>query len=848
MIVKPILWFKEVNEEDLNLVGGKGLNLGLMAKANFPIPEGFIVTTNAYWYFLEKTGIKTEVLSRAEKINVDNTIELEKESRNIRELIISKNMPEELKIEIIKAYKKLGEENIGWLTSEGQPFVAVRSSASAEDLPSASFAGQQETFLNVHGKEELINSVKKCWASLFTARAIYYRRKNNFPEQKVGIAIVIQKMIDSDISGVVFTADPTGDTSKIVIEAIFGLGEAIVSGSVIPDNYVVNKEDLTILNTKISKQEWMFSKSRGKTEKVFLNSTNASKQKLSNEKIIQLASICKEIEEFYNVPQDIEFAISQGRIFIVQSRPITTLKLKEKIEKERTLSKIKAEPLIEGLAASPGIVTGKVKIVPSINDIGKVQEKDILVTKMTNPDWVPIMKKASAIITDEGGTTCHAAIVSRELGIPCIVGTVNATKILKDDLIVTVNGFNGKVYEGEIAFEIKEKLKKFVPIKEEEIDEFEKALMQSIPLEEEKIEEKAFKEPEIDSQKRIEEERLKIIKKQKDTAIEILKEFGRKKTEELSEEEKQKEIELISKMLEVLRIKVKVNVALPEAAEKAAKTNADGVGLLRAEHMITAEGKHPAEYIRMGQGQELIRAVREGIKKVAIHFKDKPVWYRTFDARTDEFRHLKGGDLEPKEDNPMLGWHGIRRDLEEKNIFKAQLIAIKQLREEGFTNIGVMLPFVSHVEQVIEAKKIMQEVNLKPEEIDFGVMIETPAAVWIIDELINEGIKFVSFGTNDLTQLTLGVDRNNERIQKWFSELHPAILRQLHYVISKCKPAKIETSICGQAGSNPEMVRKLVYFGIDSVSANIDAVEDIRKLILEEEKNIILGKIKNFNI
>ncbi|MCX6798527.1 MAG: aldolase/citrate lyase family protein [Candidatus Diapherotrites archaeon] len=297
-------------------------------------------------------------------------------------------------------------------------------------------------------------------------------------------------------------------------------------------------------------------------------------------------------------------------------------------------------------------------------------------------------------------------------------------------------------------------------------------------------------------------------------------------------------------LLKRVDVKVKVNVALPDAAEQAAATGADGVGLLRAEHMITAGGKHPAEYLRKGQKEGLVKAVKEGVRKVAEQFKGKPVWYRTFDARTDEYRELAGGDKEPHEENPVLGWHGIRRDLDEPEMLKAQLQAIKELAEEGLDNVGVMLPFVQSVEEVKQAKAIAREIGMLPEKKKpaFGVMVETPAAVWVIDELIGEGIDFISFGTNDLTQLTLGIDRNNEKIQRWFTELHPAIVRQLHYVIKKCREAGVKTSICGQAGSNPEMVKQLVRFGIESVSANIDAVEKIREIVLIEEKKLILDK------
>ena len=803
--MKNILWFREISKRDIGTVGGKGANLGEIANEGFPVPPGFVVTAQAYFNFLETTGIKEKILKIIEPIDVENTEELEKAAGEVREIILGAPMGKQLEGEIKESYSKLGQRQLAFVSTREEEYVAVRSSATAEDLPEASFAGQQETFLNVRGRQEVVNAVKKCWASLFTARAVYYRKKNNFPTEKVGIAAVVQKMIDSEASGVMFTADPaSGDTKKIVIEAGYGLGEAIVSGSITPDTYFIDKGSAKILDKRISEQEWMIVRGEGGNEKKDVSAAKKAKQKIDDKKIIALAKIGKQIENHYGKPQDIEFAIQKEQLFITQSRPITTLIQKQKITDERKIEEKmeKAgtrEPIIKGLAASPGIVQGKAKVIEDIEQIEEVKKGDILVTKMTAPDWVPTMQKCIGIITNEGGSTCHAAIVSRELGIPCIVGTGHATNVLKTGETITVDGFKGVVYRGAIELE------KPAELKEEE----KKKIIETREEEEELVEE-------------FEEEGEKI------------------------EEEKEEGIEKhLVELLEERAIKVKVNVALPEAAQDAAETNADGVGLLRAEHMITASGIHPAEFLREGKQRELIEAVKTGIRVVALKFIGKPVWYRTFDARTDEFRHLKGGEKEPQEENPMLGWHGIRRSLDEPELIKAEFTAIKELVAEGLNNIGIMLPFVQSAEEVRKAKELAVEVGLKPhKDIEFGIMVETPAAVWTIEEIIEEGIDFVSFGTNDLTQLTLGIDRNNEHIQKLFSEMHPAILRQCAYVIKKCKEAKVKTSICGQAGSNEEMVKKLIEFGIDSVSANIDAVEKIRKVTLLEEKRIILEKIQ----
>jgi pyruvate, water dikinase len=798
MPMKNILWFKEINMQNVAEAGGKGASLGEMEQKGFPVPTGFVVTSEAYFNFMKETKIQDKIVKMIDSIDVENTQQLEETTARVRRIIENTPIIPKIKAEITNNYKLLSIND--------DALVAVRSSATAEDLPEASFAGQQETYLNIQGSEEVAVAVQRCWASLFTARAVYYRKKQGFETGKVGLCAVVQKMVESEVSGIMFTADPTGDENKIIIEAGFGLGETIVSGSVTPDNYVVDKTTMQLTSKKILKQEWMLVKEGKNNIKVNLGRGKADVQKMSDEKIVELAKIGKEIEEHYKKPMDIEWAMENNVLYIVQARPITTLKTKTKGEEIIT----DATPLLEGLPAAPGVITGIVRIVPEIDDIQRVEKGDILVTKMTSPSWVPVMKKASGIITNEGGVTCHAAIVSRELQIPCVVGTSNATKILKDGQEVTIDGFSGKIYSGKISIDHKKEDIKV--LHEEEIDKIEEGLR-------EKIKEN--------------ESKPTIIKKM----ITIETDYGGIKYKTMSKEQKEKEEKELIELLKDLSIKVKVNVALPDAAESASATKADGVGLLRAEHMITSSGIHPAEYIRQNKDVELKDNVKKGIRVVAEKFSG-PVWFRTFDARSDEYKELIGGEKEPKEENPMIGWHGIRRDLDEDRMLKTQLVAIKELYKEGIKNVGVMLPFLISLEELMGAKKIMREVGL-PSEVEIGVMIETPASVWIIDELIPH-INFVSFGTNDLTQLTLGIDRNNERVQKSFSELHPAILRQLEYVIKKCKAAGVTTSICGQAASNPEMVKKLIWYGIDSVSANIDAVEEIRKIVIIEEKKKIL--------
>ncbi|MFA4907969.1 MAG: phosphoenolpyruvate synthase, partial [archaeon] len=766
--MSSILWFRDIHKGDIPVVGGKGANLGEIANSGFPVPNGFVVTSKAYFDFIDETGLKQQILRRVSEINPESEKDLEQASAEIKGWIMSGKMPEKLQTEITIAYKKLGERMIGPMLTKEETFVAVRSSATAEDLPNASFAGQQETFLNVRGKENVLVAVQKCWASLFTPRAIYYRRRQGFGTEGIGLAAVVQRMVNSEASGIIFTANPTtSDLSQIIVEACFGLGEAIVSGSITPDTFTIEKNSLRIIKKQIGKQDWKLVKSGSENKKIMLSEAQAVSQKVSDEKARELASIAREIEKHYGgIPQDIEFAIETGKIYVVQSRQITTLTAGEK---EKSLQKVEttsARQILKGLSASPGIASGKAVIAMEIKDAGKILKGDVLVTRMTAPDWVPTMEKASAIVTNEGGSTCHAAIVSRELGIPCVVGTGNATELLRNGQIITVDGTSGIIYEGNVGG--KEKAG------EEKREEKTVGRKAGKKIEIEKIPEKELKEIERDVE---ELERKPVIVSMKEPQIITMKRG-------ITEQELR---EHLTELLGVRLVKVKVNVALPEAAEKAAETNADGVGLLRAEHMITSEGIHPAEYLREGKKYELIKVIKQGIRNVAERFRRKPVWYRTFDARSDEYRNLKGGESEPKEDNPMLGWHGIRRSIDEPELLKAEFLAIKDLAKEGLNNVGIMLPFVQAADEIVKAKAIAKSVGLElGKDCAFGIMIETPAAAWIIDDLIDEGIQFVSFGTNDLTQLTLGMDRNNVKVQKCFTELHPAILKQLKYVIDKC--------------------------------------------------------------
>ncbi|MDD5012357.1 MAG: phosphoenolpyruvate synthase [Candidatus Nanoarchaeia archaeon] len=739
-----VKWFSELNKNSGPVAGGKGANLGEMYNLKVNVPPGFVVTAQAYDYFIEKAGLREKMNEILGQIEYENTKELEDATKKIREMIIKADLPKGMQEEIFEAYELLDTNNLKnakgvleMLKNSEPIFVAVRSSATAEDLADASFAGQQETFLNVKGKTELITSIKKCFASLFTARATYYRHKKGYEKIKVSLSVVVQRMIDSEKSGVIFSKDPTNKTDNIIIEAVFGLGEGIVSGRITPDKYILSS-DLEILDKKISDKKVAITRDSGGGQKlVKLSEEKSNQQVLKEYEIKKFAEISLKLEEHYKKPQDIEFAVENGELYILQTRAVTTRE--KKIETEE----IEGEVILSGLGASPGIGSGKVKVIKDLADLNKIVEGDILVTIMTNPDMVVTMQKSAAIITDEGGLTAHAAIVSREMGIPAVVGTRDATEKLKDGDIVTVDGSSGQVYKGKIA-ETKKK--------------------------------------------------------------EILPVTTKTKT------------------------RIKLIVDLPTFAERASLTGIKHIGLTRIEGIIAESGKHPNYFLNKGKIEDYEEVIFKGLSGIAKFFDE--MWVRTSDIRSDEFQNLEGASAKV-ELNPMLGMHGIRYGIKNPKILKAELNAMKRVAASG-KKVGIMMPQIISVEEVQKVKEILKEINFSTAKL--GVMIETPAAVQIIKELCEEGIEFISFGTNDLTQYILAVDRGNEEVQHIYNEMHPAVLYQIEFVIRVCKRNNVETSICGQAGSRKDMVKFLVEKGIDSISVNADVAKEISDYVAEIER------------
>ena len=748
--------FEKISKDDIDIAGGKGANLGELTQAGIPVPPGFVITSETYEKFMNDTEINTTIMDILDNVDVNDTKALQEAADEIKSIIVNTPMPMDIKTLIIEAYNQLSES-----VGEEEADVAVRSSATAEDLPDASFAGQQDTYLHVKGVDEVVEYVQKVWASLFEARAIFYREENNFDHDKVYIAVCVQQMVQAEKSGVMFTVNPSTGEQVAMIESSWGLGEAVVSGDVTPDHYDVNKANNKIENLIVSDKKYMYTNDENGTSiRVNVPEEKRNERVLSDEDLNNLVEMGKTIENHYGQPMDTEWAIEKGRLYLLQARPITTLD-NNNIEKSDSTADL--DVIIKGLGASPGMASGSVKIILDLDELDKIEDGDIMVTTMTTPDMVPAMRKSSGIITDEGGVTCHASIISRELGIPCVVGTGEATNVLNDKQEVTIDGKKGLVYEGLLEAE-----------------------------------------------------------------------------EETSSNVSNQTVQNVTAPI-ITVTDVKVNVSMPEAAKRAAATGADGVGLLRAEHMMLGLGVHPKKFITDGKEDELVDKLVNDIVKVADEFYPKPVWYRTMDAPTDEFVTLEGGENEPVEHNPMLGWRGLTRELDEPEIIKCEFKAIKKLHEKGYTNLGIMIPLSQSVSELRKAKELCAEVGLIPQkDVAFGMMVETPAAALTIEDYIEEGIDFVSLGTNDLTQYTLAIDRNNEFVAKNYTEEHPAVMKLIERTIKICVENGVTCSICGQAGSVPHIVEKLVGFGITSVSSNTDAIADVRRTVAKAEKKIIL--------
>lgn len=751
-----VVWLKDVDKHDSHLVGGKNANLGEMIRNGFPVPEGFAITATAYYKFLKENSLDEKIKHLLGTVNYDNTDSISQVSSHIKKIIKSSPVPDEIVKEIFSIYQKM-------TVKYDASYVAIRSSATSEDSKDASFAGQQETYLNIKGEAAVIDTVRLAWASLFESRALFYRHNAHLDQLKTGISLVVQKMVQSDTSGVMFTLDPmTNNKQRIVIEAIYGLGEYIVQGRVTPDHFEVDKNDFKIVDKKIVDQSIRLVYKKGENVRDFVPDRKKGEQKISDEKIQELAKIGRRIEMHYYFPQDIEWAIEKDKIYIVQTRPITTIHQKPKVKDEKfqsevQITELRAQKILIGDGASPGIGIGKVRIIQNLKDISKIQHGDILVAPMTNPDYVPAMKKAAGIITERGGRTSHAAIVSREFGIPAIVGAAGALKRLRESQIVTVNGATGEVFSGSVA------------IKRDAVNE---------------------------------------NQEYRKTATKLL-----------------------------------VNISNPDMAKQAASLPVDGIGLLRAEFMIAEIGVHPKKLLEQRREKVFVEKLSESLEKICAAFYPRPVLYRATDFKTNEYRNLEGGKLyEPIESNPMLGFRGAYRYMVDSKVFSLELQAIKNVREKKeYTNLNLMLPFVRTVNELKQVKSIISAHGLRRSNLfKLYMMVEIPSNVILIEDFIQEGIDGVSIGSNDLTMLTLGIDRDNEEVAHEFNERDQAMLWSYEKVIKAANKYKIASSICGQAPSVfPDLVQRLVELGVGSISVSPDAVFHTKEIIYKAEHSII---------
>lgn len=765
--MQKIAWFEEIGSGDVALAGGKGANLGELTQAGFPVPAGFVVTAPAYLEAMERGGVRDELWDGANTVDVDDPAELAERSEYLQQLVEKAGLPEDLRTELREAYQRLAQRQHH---GDGDPLVAVRSSATSEDTAGTSFAGMNRTLTNVRGVEALDQAVVACWASLYGERVLAYRRAHGI-DAEPAIAAVVQLMVPATRSGVAFTADPaTGDRSVVVLEAAFGQGEVVVSGQVEPDTYVVGREPLRVLQARIGhKTHKIVAGPHGGDLEVALSPAEQQQRVLSTAEVLDVARLARKVEAHYGSPQDTEFCFDHdGSLLLVQSRPITTL---EKVAAAAPPGGRTQQVLVRGLGATPGVVVGRARLLDSPKDGPQLVAGEILVATMTNPDWLPTLRRAGGVVTDGGGLTCHAAIVSRELGIPCVVGTRDATTVLRTGDLVTVDGTHGLVLAGDQV-----------------------AAAQAAP----------------------------VVTVAAGAELPAVAGAG----------------PLVTATL------LYVNLALAEQAEKVAAQDVDGVGLLRAEFLLTEalQGRHPRQVLATGGSEEFLDRMVDSLARIARAFAPRPVVYRTIDFRSNEFSNLEGGtEYETPESNPMIGYRGCFRYVKEPDLFQLECEGLARVREEC-PNLHVMIPFVRTKWELESCLDLLDHSALGGQRgLHRWVMAEVPSVVYWLPEYVGLGIDGVSIGSNDLTQLMLGVDRDSGVCAELFDETDGAVLDAIGQIITKARELGITSSLCGQAPSNrPSFAEHLVRFGITSVSVNPDAAETTRKVLATAERRLLL--------
>ncbi|MBB3752704.1 pyruvate,water dikinase [Mycolicibacterium sp. BK634] len=736
---------------DSDEAGGKGANLGEMVAAGLPVPPGFVLLRSCYLDSMRAGGVEDELNSchRSAMAHTDASDELTDRCERMQALVAKGGMSDDVRDAVLAAYRRMGADVV----------VAVRSSATGEDGRDASFAGMNATFTNVTGEQQLLDAVEHCWASLFSPRVVTYRASRTFTADPA-MAVVVQRMIDVERAGVAFTADPsTGAADCVVVEGAFGQGEAVVSGSVEPDTYVVAKDTGEILSMRMGYKSFKIVRGQdGHDEQIPLTDADAQSRVLTDDELRDIVALAIASERHSGCPQDTEWAIGENQIWMVQTRPITTLPHAVAAEADSVLAR--------GLAAAPGQATGVVRVLRSPEEGARLLDGEVLVAPMTNPDWLPTLRRAAALVTDTGGMTCHAAIVARELGVPCIVGTRTATTDLPEGSLVTVDGTHGRVLAAQPASG-------------------------------------ALKTP-----------RLEPVA----SAPPVVR--------------------------EATGTKIYVNLAMPDSAERIAAQDVDGVGLLRAEFILTdaLHNRHPRDLIARGEQETLVDALAAAVGRIAAAFAPRPVVYRATDFRTNEFRDLDGGvSYEPVEHNPMIGYRGCYRYIKEPEVFALELRALARVREQN-PNLHLMIPFVRTKWELEQCLSLVDASPLgRQRGLHRWVMAEVPSVVHWLPEYVGMGIDGVSIGSNDLTQLMLGVDRDSEVCAELFDESDAAVLDAISRIVSTARRLGITSSLCGQAPSTkPAFAEYLVRMGITSISVNPDAIDQARHIVAAAERRLML--------